>query len=185
MSIKDWSEIPGWFNYLKFYDEIADRLPNKATCAEVGTWLGRSACYLASKNKSLRKSVTIFCVDQWSGLEIPDPTISHPMSLGFMEKFIENVNSCGHSDVIIPVISDSDKAAERFCNSSFDFVFLDASHDYASVKRDISAWIPKLKTSGIIAGHDYDWAGVKQAVCEMFTEMGTKEIGNVWVVSKG
>lgn len=48
------------------------------------------------------------------------------------------------------------------------FIYLDAAHDYASVKADIMAWWPKLASDGLMAGHDYDpqLPGVIQAVDE-------------------
>jgi hypothetical protein len=49
------------------------------------------------------------------------------------------------------------------------FVYIDAEHDYESVKADIAAWWPFLMSGGILAGHDYDKAvlpGVVQAVDE-------------------
>ena len=41
---------------------------------------------------------------------------------------------------------------------------------YLITKADISAWLPKIKVGGVIAGHDYigEWPGVKQAVNEAF-----------------
>ena len=42
-----------------------------------------------------------------------------------------------------------------FPNEYFDYIFIDAGHDYASVYRDLVEWWPKLKKGGIFAGHDY------------------------------
>ena len=47
--------------------------------------------------------------------------------------------------------------AKEFEDKSVDFVFIDADHRYESVKKDIVAWIPKIRPGGIIAGHDYDF----------------------------
>lgn len=40
-------------------------------------------------------------------------------------------------------------------DASLDWVYLDAAHDFASVRRDLEASLPKLRDGGIIAGHDY------------------------------
>jgi len=41
-------------------------------------------------------------------------------------------------------------------DESLDFVFIDANHLYKYVKEDILTWIKKIKTGGIISGHDYN-----------------------------
>lgn len=45
--------------------------------------------------------------------------------------------------------------ASAFSDASFDFVYVDARHDYDGALTDISQWWPKLKVGGILAGHDY------------------------------
>jgi hypothetical protein len=69
----------------------------------------------------------------------------------------------------------SQEAAMRVDNRSLDFIYLDARHDYDSVREDLEAWSPKLKPGGVIAGHDYlngqiaqGNFGVKRAVDEFF-----------------
>jgi lipopolysaccharide biosynthesis glycosyltransferase len=72
---------------------------------------------------------------------------------------------------------------DNFEDSSLDFVYIDARHDYDSVLKDIKLWYPKVRKGGIIAGHDYldgEYAfeenkhstvfGVKKAVDEFFGE---------------
>jgi Methyltransferase domain len=46
-------------------------------------------------------------------------------------------------------------AAARFADESLDFIYLDADHSYESVKADLDAWYPKLKSGGLFAGDDY------------------------------
>ncbi len=48
----------------------------------------------------------------------------------------------------------------------FDFIYIDAAHDFESVKKDIELSLPLLKSGGVIAGHDYmpEHRGVIKAV---------------------
>lgn len=45
--------------------------------------------------------------------------------------------------------------ATRFPSNYFDFIYVDARHDYKGVLQDIRQWWPKLRNGGIMAGHDY------------------------------
>lgn len=68
---------------------------------------------------------------------------------------------------------DSIIAAPMFGDETFDFVYIDANHFYEEIQKDIIAWYPKVKISGIFAGHDYHDAycpGVVQAVNEFATK---------------
>lgn len=49
------------------------------------------------------------------------------------------------------------KAAELAAEEEvlFDFVYIDASHDEASVRADIEAWFPRTARPCVFAGHDY------------------------------
>jgi predicted O-methyltransferase YrrM len=69
--------------------------------------------------------------------------------------------------------STSLEAAEHIEDASLDFVYIDALHDYDSVRRDLEAWYPKVRVSGILAGHDYFDRGnkrVKSAVDDFVAE---------------
>ena len=37
----------------------------------------------------------------------------------------------------------------------FDFVYVDARHDYKGILLDLTEWWPLLRKGGIMAGHDY------------------------------
>ena len=73
-------------------------------------------------------------------------------------------------DKITLIKNDSLNEATKYEDGYFDIVYIDASHDYESVKKDILAWLPKVKEGGIISGDDYVsvWPGVIQAVNEIF-----------------
>ena len=86
-----------------------------------------------------------------------------------------------------PVL-ESHIAAECFEDGYFDFIYIDADHNYTAVLRDIQCWWPKLRNNGIIAGHDYNledfvgWEsrGVRKAV----TEFAEKECLEVTIIEE-
>jgi len=49
---------------------------------------------------------------------------------------------------------------------NLDFVFIDADHSATAVAADIQAWYPKVRSGGLLCGHDYDLKepGVRTAV---------------------
>ena len=45
--------------------------------------------------------------------------------------------------------------APCYADASFDFIYVDARHDYRGVAVDLAEWYVKLRPGGIFAGHDY------------------------------
>ena len=74
-------------------------------------------------------------------------------------------------------------AANQIDNDSLDFVFIDADHSEDGVRADILAWLPKIKDSGWILGHDIDWPTVRSVVDELLPGyvIGSE---NTWGISK-
>lgn len=56
------------------------------------------------------------------------------------------------------------EAAKQVEDASLDFVFIDADHSEEGCRRDIVDWLPKIKPTGWILGHDINWPGVLAAV---------------------
>ncbi len=45
--------------------------------------------------------------------------------------------------------------AQNYPSDYFDFVYVDARHDYKGISVDLHDWWPKLRMGGIMAGHDF------------------------------
>ena len=88
------------------------------------------------------------------------------------------------------LITDSVSASKLVVDGSLDFVFVDADHSYGGVIGDLDAWIGKVRSGGIVGGHDYGGMGdrrgrfgVKRAVDEFAGRKGynvENEPGLVW-----
>ncbi len=46
-------------------------------------------------------------------------------------------------------------AVKKFKDNSLDFVYIDANHKDPYITEDINEWSKKIKSGGIISGHDY------------------------------
>lgn len=49
----------------------------------------------------------------------------------------------------------SQKAAARVPDGSLDFVYLDGNHGREFIDADLAAWVPKVRSGGVVSGHDY------------------------------
>lgn len=67
----------------------------------------------------------------------------------------------------------SHEAVERYEHDSFDFIYIDANHEYPAIKQDLNDWLPKLTINGLLCGHDMldiEGFGVLKAVNEFIKE---------------
>ena len=147
-------------------------LPSKLVMVEVGNFTGESAeIFLKSGKVEL-----LYAVDAW--VPWPDLDITEFFgtfsSITERQAYMENVEKVfdkrmeSFGNRVVKMKMTSQEASQRFDLLSLDFVYIDASHDYDSVKNDISVWLPKVKVGGMIGGHDYFHPPVKKAVDEVF-----------------
>ena len=54
--------------------------------------------------------------------------------------------------------------AKLVSDASLDFAYIDADHSEPEVKADIAAWLPKVRSGGAMAGHDWNLLGVEKVV---------------------
>ena len=179
-------KIPGWFTFPRLYSSAVDRFSPGSHFVEVGTWQGASAAYMAVEIINSGKDIKFDCVDIWGRYSIGGLNTKNPDHLPddtVEQLFYSNIKPVQH--VINAIKDNSVNAALQYQDSTLDFVFIDANHVYEAVRDDLHAWFPKVKKTGIIAGHDYynDY-GVKRAVDEFFGE-GKFEISEgCWIYYK-
>ena len=141
---------------------------------EVGVYKGRMTALICEILAEMGINAEYHCVDHFLGSEeherkdyYPDFEANIlPLALAF-----ECVDITVHRD-------DSIVVASTFETASCDIVYIDASHDYESVKKDIDAWVKVVKPGGYLCGDDYVhcWPGVIKAVNEYF---GAEKVGIV------
>jgi predicted O-methyltransferase YrrM len=115
--------------------------------AEIGVAEGYYSEVLCKANPKLRK---LYCVDVW--LSYPGYNDFGAFRLGQFyseaKKRLEPYNCELVKGFSMDVV-------EQFTNKSLDFVYIDAAHDFLNVTQDIAKWSKKVRSGGIVAGHDY------------------------------
>lgn len=177
-------KVPGWFDFDDVYGMLVNNI-HSGDVVEVGCWLGRSTLYLAESILESKKDINVYAVDTWKGSD-EDAHKSYISEIGgpdkLYEEFLKNI-SLLPKKIVCPIRKPSIDASFLFENRSLSAVFIDADHRYEYIRRDILAWLPKIKPGGFIGGHDYtkEWNGVVGAVDEIFGDK--KEIyRNSWLI---
>lgn len=163
---------------------VKSRLGDSLKIVELGSYCGSSAKIIASSFPNSK----IYCVDPW-------------------EKYVED---CSKYDIdrqeleLIEAELIFDKVAKNYPNiiknkmgslqfsktvedNSIDLVYIDANHQYTSVRDDILTWLPKVKKGCILAGHDGGWPSVQKAIAECFSSQQPPHtfVDSSWCFFKG
>lgn len=155
---------------------IEDNLNQDSVVCEIGSYEGKSSeLFALSCNK-------IYCIDPWVDVWTPDDMEKDINILNAETSFdemIENYNN------IIKIKNISSVVYKEFDDEFFDFVYIDAMHDYNSVKNDINYWIDKVKNDGYIGGHDCIIGGeVYNAIIDYFKIEPKIYEDTSWIIKK-
>lgn len=169
-----YENIPGWFNFSPLYQRMVAEAQDGARFVEIGAWKGRSTAFMGVEIANSGKNIDFTVVDTFQGSDehkTEDAIINNTLEDEFLK------NTAPIRDYYKLLVMQSVTASRFFPDHSLDFVFIDAAHDYESVKQDIEAWLPKVKKGGVIAGDDFStWPGVAKAVNEIFPEAVKEDI---------
>jgi predicted O-methyltransferase YrrM len=164
-----------WFTDPSVYSLMVNNCRPTGTLVELGAWKGRSSAFLVVEAKNKNEDIEVHIVDTWKGSQ----EHSEEMKDGLYEKFISNMAPL--NGLYTAHRMNTNEASKLFDDSSLDGVFIDADHSYEAVKQDISNWMPKVRSGGILAGHDYTstFSGVVRAVNESIQSFTIH--GQCWV----
>lgn len=157
--------IEGWFDWEELYRDWVEDVPDGGVIVEVGAYKGKSTAYLGVEAARVLdadgKRLQIHVVDTWQGSA--EHARDAAVQAGTLyADYQANVAPVAH--LLRNHRDRSTTAATRFPAGSVDRVYIDAAHDYDSVSADLDAWWPTVAPGGQMAGHDYDWPSVRDAV---------------------
>ena len=124
---------------------------------EIGTYRGEYAEHLLTHWNGAR----LMCVDPWASLPaeeyldgcVLDFAVMEPLDMdAVMAEAQRRIEPFGARAGLF--IGRSSEYARRY-QTPLDFAYLDGNHDYAHVAEDIELLWPKIKSGGVLGGHDF------------------------------
>ena len=183
-------KLDGWFSArqcAELFIKIATKVKPNSKIVEVGSWKGRSSVF-ASRAASLSDS-TLYCVDTWEGNKgegLNHPTVQIAQREDVFLQFLRNITRYGCDNVVV-CRGESVEVASSWNYGPIDFLFIDASHDYESVLKDLKAWVPWVKPGGIVCGDDWnldDCLELKGSVRKAFEDFFKSSLPNLGIVER-
>ena len=142
-------------------NHLLEVLPKNGIVAELGVDNG----YFTEQIIKISNPKKLYIIDTWSSKRYGQNKFEK-----VKEKFFEEIKS----EKIEILRSDSITAAKQFQNNYFDWIYIDTDHSYSTTAQELNAYESKIKTNGLICGHDYvmgNWSksnkyGVIESVAE-------------------
>ena len=140
-------------------DQLRKLAKGKKRILEIGTFTGSSTLALL---EGMAKSGKLVTLDNFKGNEeFKRPgdnnhqqlteVLPHWIIWGIIQQRLSDQE--GRYQI---VYANSKDVVSWFPDDWADLIFIDGAHDYKNVKRDIREWLPKIRSGGVLAGHDYE-----------------------------
>jgi hypothetical protein len=109
----------------------------------------------------------LLLVDPWRELSsVANLDALNEQHEAYYQETLRNIAGCEDRTTILRMTSV--EAAKQIPDGSLSFVYLDANHRYEGISVDLPTWWDKVRSGGVISGHDYlaPELGVNRAVTE-------------------
>ncbi|MGD2186517.1 MAG: class I SAM-dependent methyltransferase [Desulfobacterales bacterium] len=139
---------------------LLEMMPKHSVCAEIGVSQGM----FTEEILEVVQPKKLHLIDPWAR----EPHIHYYASV--CEKFKDSIES-GQVEV------HRDKSQfvyDLFPDQYFDWIYVDGSHNYKSVKRDLDFYYHKVKMFGFITGDDYRLVEKRKGLRDAVAEIGEK-----------
>jgi len=146
-----------------FLYELTKKYCLKNFAVEVGSYCGKSACYIGQACKE--NKTYLMTIDHHRGSEEqqygeeyfdPDEYNYEKEIVDTLPTLLKNIQKFQFEEVILPIVNSSELASKEIQNN-IDLVFIDGSHTFESARKDYVSWKKKIRIGGILAIHDvYD-----------------------------
>lgn len=177
MDISRAETINGWMATEEL-QWLAEQAAQHELIVEIGSYRGRSTRALGDNTKG-----RIIAVDHWRGeAHLP---LTEDERNKLYDEFFANVADL-IPEVIFPVKLDHrsingsipEELAKAIGNNKPDMIFIDGDH--TAVRHDIETWLPRIRSGGVICGHDCTFESVSKAVAELVPDFKVAQNTTIW-----
>lgn len=133
-------------------DPIFGMLPDSC---RVAVEIGSNAGHFARRFLENVPDCFLWCVDPWDlsyERNLPPRVGVKKTAFHLWEK-----NVASWRGTRIDFIRKKSWDAVKDFHETIDFLFIDGDHRFEAVYRDLSNWVPKVRSGGLVCGHD--WSG--------------------------
>lgn len=137
------------------------------TIVEIGVYRGKNAEVLRKEFPDAH----LFLIDPWvpdASYQASGSAVSEDQKV--YDKARNRTYGLFENDPHVTIIERNSREAVLLVPDNIDLVFIDANHAYLSVYQDITTWKPKIRSGGILSGHNFGrprLPGVEKAVREL------------------
>lgn len=132
---------------------LAHDVPADQAIVEVGSYFGRSTCFLAA-GALVGQGAQVWAIDPW---DMPGNTDAKRHAFTDPRtriRFHQHLEACGVADQVTPVQAFSREVAADWDGPPIGLLFIDAIHSYDEVRADYRAWRPHLAPGAKVAFDD-------------------------------
>ena len=134
--------------------------PSLGPMLEVGSYCGKSACYLGPVARRL--ATVLYCVDhhrgseenqagwEWHEPDLVDPAVN---KMDTLPVFRRTMHDAGLEDVAFAIVGDSPSVASHW-STELSMLFIDGGHGVEPARLDYELWTPKVALGGVLVIHD-------------------------------
>ncbi|MBF0123764.1 MAG: tetratricopeptide repeat protein [Magnetococcales bacterium] len=121
--------------------------PGEGVIVELGSFMGRSTCWLAEGSRVANRG-KVFACDNFRGY-------SEEQNWDTLPQFRANIEQAGLSDWVDVRVGTSENIGRSWQQSQrIRLLFIDADHSYEASRLDFITWFPYVEPGGIVAFHD-------------------------------
>ncbi len=144
------------YNFVKYdvhrpmLNFVAEKYEYPLKIVEIGVFFGTNACRMFKK-LDVKK---MFLIDPYKKYQDYEKEKNVLLKLALPSSFKTALFVLnGYANRVVPLQMKSEDAVD-FIPDDLDMVYIDGNHEYEYVKKDINIYYEKVKSGGIIGGHD-------------------------------